>query len=731
MHRFMLFGWFVLLFASHTFAATRCEIWEDSQRIPHARVSDEISFTYCFGYLHGRDRAWMMDHLRRTALGTNSEVHGFSHLKGDMMMRLLDIPGQVDRLWAGLGDAEKTMLKSYSAGVNHGFRVNRQHPTKEFQNGHPLPEEWKPQHTLMVLLIQSFDQTRKTFWTEYEETLANERWGDKARELFDPDGLPWDTTVLKTGEYASAKAQGNKMPWNKKTEIKRLWAFFPNVFGEESGSNNWVVAPQHSATKTAILANDPHLDLKTPMFWYWMHVEGPTTDVIGATLPGVPLIVSGTNRRVSWGLTNAYVNTADVVELTASEEKELESFRPLVWVKWGFLKLPIFFKSFQRTKDGFPVLPLELKGDSRALVLRWSGFHLKGEDLASLRHMMLVRDSAEMDRTLARVGVPSWNFVFADTQGVIGHRVVGKAYRAEKKHPHGISEGTLEEVRSQKFLSPAEMPHVFNPKRGWVVTANNRHWPSDSQFYGGRSYSPGFRAGRIEELLLKKKQDVESMRELQCDIQAADAPHMVPLIVKALDTAELSIEEKVWLDDLKAWDMLATLDCKVCPIYRRTLDLSYEKLGVWEGGFWRLGQEGHADWLTATRAAFKQAHLELKGKIWRDVHLNRFPHQSGRTDWRYSPEIPTRGDKQSVDPGSMRWDEERKVFEHTAGASERLVVVMKDMPEIWLSLPGLNARYDHKEGQNPWGSWANCEQQRVEWPVSWEQKKLEKVEVEL
>ncbi|MBY0515906.1 MAG: penicillin acylase family protein [Bacteriovoracaceae bacterium] len=717
----------LLTWASWAFAQ-RCDLWEDSQRITHARVADEKGFAYCFGYLHGRDRAWMMDHFRRTAQGRNSEVHGFSHLKGDMMMKLLDLPAWADKLWAALGSEEKKMLEAYTAGVNHGFRVSSQQPTKEFLDDHPHPEPWIPQHSLYLLLLQSFDQTRKGFFSEWEEEKAFEKWGDKAASLYDADGVPWDTTVLKSHEYEPQTMTAQKA--QKRKLFSKMWGEFPSVFGESTGSNNWVVAPSKTLNRKAMLANDPHLDLKTPMFWYWIHMEGPTTDVIGASLPGVPLVVSGANRKVSWGLTNSYINTADAVRISKEEESELISFRPLVWVKFGFIKLPIFFKSFQKTKDGFPVIPLETE-KSGALVLKWSGFHLKGDDLASLRLIMQTRSAEEMERMLSRVGVPSWNFVFADINGKIGHRVVGKVFKGSQKDKVGIREGKLADVRQPEFLSPDEVPHVFNPKRGWVATANNRHWPSDSKYYGGRGYTPGFRAFRIEELLDKSKHDVDTFRSLQCDEQAVDARFLGPLIASAVGQMDLKPEEKAWLDDFKSWDFKAGLNCSSCPLYRRILDLSYEKLRVWEVGFWRLGNENNPEWLKVTQDSFKQAFGELKGKVWRDVHLNPFTHISNRKDWVYSPEIPTRGDRHSVDPGTAKWNEERGLYEHTAGASERLIVVLNDTPEIWLGLPGLNSRYDHQEGRNPWQAWADCRQERVEWPINWESKKLEKVEIEI
>jgi hypothetical protein len=79
----------------------------------------------------------------------------------------------------------------------------------------------------------------------------------------------------------------------------------------------------------------------------------------------------------------------------------------------------------------------------------------------------------------------------------------------------------------------------------------------------------------------------------------------------------------------------------------------------------------------------------------------------------------------------VKWNDERKVFDHFSGASERLVVMMNDIPEVWLSLPGLNTRYDQANGKNPWQEWADCRQERVEWPIDWKGKQLEKVEIEM
>ncbi len=719
-------SFFVLPALSH---ATHCELFEDSLRIPHAKAATNRDATYCFGYLHGRDRAWQMDYFRRTTRGENAEVHGLAHIKGDLMMRLLDLPTHAERLWEKLSEEDKRWLKDYAAGVNHGFRVARQQPSKEFRQGYPFPEAWKPQHSLALLLLQSFDQTRKTFSVEWDEAKARMRWGDKVASLHDPDGVPWDTTVLKKGEYpASTTARPAPAAGQP---VTGTWQRFPTPFGEESGSNNWAVAPSRSRSGHALLANDPHLDLKTPMFWHWVHIESPDLDVVGASLPGIPVVVSGSNRKVSWGLTNAYVNTADIVRLSDAEAKQLKSFRPWVWVKWGFLKFPFFFKSFERTPDHLPVLPID-SDSPRPLVLKWSGFHLRGEDVAAMRRIMQASSAEEAEATLSQVGVPAWNFVFADVKGKIGHRVVGRGIRTQGKDAFGIREGTLAEASNPDFLTPEEIPHVFNPKRGYVATANNRHWPADSSLYGGRGYAAGFRAWRLDALLEgTPKHDVESFRRIQCDTYASDGQFLAPLVVKGLGGGEWSADQKAWIKQLENWDFSTGTDCAVCGVFRRVLDLSYSRLMVEEIGFWRLGQENHEEWRAIVQDSFKQAWKEIDGRKWGEVHKNPFPHLSGRKEWAFSPVVPTPGDKQTLNPGSVRWNEDENYYEHHAGASERLIVEMKPTPELWLVLPGLNSRYDSHEDAKPWQDWVDCKQHRVEWPVAWGGKRVERVEVEL
>ena len=67
-------------------------------------------------------------------------------------------------------------------------------------------------------------------------------------------------------------------------------------------SNSWVMSADRSATGRPILCNDPHLAPSLPSVWYAAHVRaGDDFESTGVTMPGIPLVVIGHNRRVAWG----------------------------------------------------------------------------------------------------------------------------------------------------------------------------------------------------------------------------------------------------------------------------------------------------------------------------------------------------------------------------------------------------------------------------------------------
>ena len=62
-------------------APKHCDIYRDDAGILHTRGGDELTAFACFGYLHGRERAWQLDYLRRAAQGRLAEALGSGSVK--------------------------------------------------------------------------------------------------------------------------------------------------------------------------------------------------------------------------------------------------------------------------------------------------------------------------------------------------------------------------------------------------------------------------------------------------------------------------------------------------------------------------------------------------------------------------------------------------------------------------------------------------------------------------
>ncbi len=637
-----------------------------------------------------------MDYFRRTAQGRNSEVLGFKQLKADLMMRLLNLEGLSKTIWGSFEGEKKLFLERYAEGANEGFKTG--HLSAEFKKLNFSPEEWKPEHTILVLLLQSFDQTRKTFMRDYDEEKNKEFWKDKAVRLFDEDHLPWASTILKKGEYPTRESE---LPQTTSVSLPaNLWSPFPTIFGNESGSNNWVVSKNKSKSGKALFANDPHLDLKTPLFWYWINFKLPQGKVLGASLPGVPVVVSGTNGNVAWGLTNSYYNSADIMALKDLSDDDLEVIWPRVDVKLWFLKIPFFFKSFERLKSGRPILPLETELKYK-LALKWSGYSLKASDFYPMFDLFKGNNVTEIHEVILNVGIPSWNFVFADKKGDIGYGLVGKTYKTTSKTAYGIPLVTLEEFHKEEFLKSNEKPSLLKPTRDYIYSANNRHFPEDAKFYGGRGYSKSFRGLRIEEML-QGPQDIEIFKAIQCDIEAIDARFFLPKLNQFLNVPEF-----------KNWNRLAVDHSKIVPIYRRLMDLTMNEWKVNEYALYRLLDNLNEEQKKELQRFYQEAKTDIGERQWSDVLIANFPHMSKSEEFNFSPRLPGVGDKHSVNPGTSRWNEQHKVYDHYSGASMRLIIEMGEVPKIYLSLPGLNRLYDQRPDFSPWEEWRRCEYREV------------------
>src|SRR5690606_19018018 len=99
------------------------------------------------------------------------------------------------------------------------------------------------------------------------------------------------------------------------------------------------------------LANDPHLNMHLPAIWYGIHLQSPTVNVAGSSLPGAPGVLIGFNESIAWGLTNAAWTVRDFYTINFKDATRAEYYYDNLLLKSQFVVEQIKIKNRQPLYD--------------------------------------------------------------------------------------------------------------------------------------------------------------------------------------------------------------------------------------------------------------------------------------------------------------------------------------------------------------------------------------------
>lgn len=709
-----------------------CKVYDDPTGITRVQTSAEPSYWACFGAIHATHRSFQMDYYRRTVQGRLAEIFGKDQIAADFRMRVMGLYEKAESLYSQLDPQTKDNLWAYAIGVNKFFQnqslTSQVHEFKELDY---QPEPWHPRDSIAILLLQSFDQTRKTFVSELEEADWI-KWikAEAPISNYDDDTTPWFTTVLKSGEYDTGTKETSKTAAPSRADTSEALSFFNQIRNIGIGSNNWVIDKNKSASGHAILANDPHLHLQNPAVWYHINLETGGLNVMGASFPGMPVIASGLNQMMAWGLTNSYYDHGQIASVSEDELLKVKTERPTIWFKWAGIQLPFIFKTYRKTESGLPVLPVETtKG--RALVLNWAGYKIQPFQIRYVISFLKAKNIETGIELMSGAAIPSWNVVFADSAGDIALITTGLGVKNPNSPHRGVKEMRLSEIEDLEFLTPTEMPKLLRPKRGFIATANNKTYPDNAKFKSGYAARNSLRAFRIEEQIQSKsKISPKDAHDLMCDLMNVEARFLLHFLLPLIpnDTPSEVVTT------LSNWDFSTNLKCQACALYRRWTDLLSERWNVNEAALWHTLNSMSENKKTEATESFRLAMQQLVQTYgtaipeWGNVHRIKFDHLSKQSPFLLDQSLPSTGDEHSVSPGTASYHD--GYYYQTAGASHRLLVEMSTPPKVMMALAGTNqtaSRPDFDTPESAWLKWRDCQIQSVQFPFDWGQYKSETI----
>lgn len=595
------------------------EVLRDQWAIPHIFAENKTDLMRATGYVHAQDRLFQMDMLRRLTTGYLAEVIGDrpldtplaygarTILEQDKGMRILGF-GHIARLYLELTSPQtRELLNAYAEGVNAYIESHLDQLPVEFGLLGYRPRAWTPADSVSLQFMLGWGLATngrvEAMRAAADKIMGSEK-SEKVLPIFDyannvyilPDyqfPLSEPSVAHDPSPLAPLDAGDLALP--------TLYRLLGRQSAENTeASNNWVVAGSRSESGKPILSNDPHLSHMSPGIFHLMHLKAGDLDVIGASLPGLPLVVLGHNRHTAWAATNnqgdmqdlylhkvdaekpdcyryldgceAFVTRRESITVKTDRGFRVESlqvrttrFGPVIsdlfgsdpskevisirWTGQDFLDSPAAYWELERATDAAGRLEVSQK-------YRTEG---RGDSMKAYLAVNLSSSCEDYYKAMKSYGMPRQNWICADTAGHIGYAAAGLMPVRKNGDGRRIARAWMDEGRWIAWIPYDEIPRRMDPESGYIVSANNATFKNGSYPYPWSGhYNMGHRARRIVELVTSKPQlNVTDMQKIQTDVYSKLADDFILLFVE-FGIMDPSLEKAIAL--LSDWDKSAAFN---------------------------------------------------------------------------------------------------------------------------------------------------------------------------
>lgn len=527
----------------------------DDREVPHIFASGDHDLYYMQGYLTARHRLWQMETQTRAAAGRLSEVIGPATLGFDLEQRRIGMVWAAERALETMmaDEAGRVAIQAYCDGVN-AYIASLDYSTLplEYKLLDYRPEPWTPLKSSLLLkhMAKMLTGSERDFAnTEALKLLGPELFAflyPEQNRLEDPVIPDFSPDTAAMGSFTAFLGSGTWQTIDPQPS--------------HIGSNNWAVSGSRTASGNPILCNDPHLGLGLPSIWYEVQLHTPGMNCYGVSLPGAPGIVIGFNEKVAWGVTNAGRDVKDYFSLEFEDETRKRYRYGDGWRETAIRVEEVKVRGGETVIDTViythygPVAHVDEAGHAH-LALRWTA-HEPSNELRTFYQLNRAEGYEDYADAIRHFSCPGQNFVFADVEGNIALWQQGRFPLKPKEHGRFILDGADPANDIQAFIPQQHNPHMVNPDRGFVSSANQA--PTDTAYpYYYTGVFEEFRNRTINNHLRNDSAaTVQSMMALQLNNHSLLAEEALPLMLALLDTLAFHNEklEMMAYHTLRDWD---------------------------------------------------------------------------------------------------------------------------------------------------------------------------------
>jgi penicillin amidase len=558
----------------------------DHWGIAHVFAANVRDAFFLQGYNAARDRLWQIDLWRKRGLGLLAKSLGSAYVDQDRATRLFLYRGDMDKEWAAYAPDSRRWVNAFVDGVNAyvaQVRSGERPLPVEFKLTDSRPDTWQAEdvlrirsHALVSNVAAEVARARVVCAAGLKADQLRRKIEPQGHKIEIPKGLdPCDVPadVLKDYLLATKQVEFGAAAVTQHAELSAQRQLAQAIDAQSSeGSNNWTIAPSHTATGRPILANDPHRALGAPSLRYIVGMSAPGLNVIGAGEPALPGISLGHNDDIAFGLTIFAIDQEDLYVYELKKD-DPDSYRyGSGWEKMRVLRETIEVKGgpareveLRFTRHGPVISSDAMKRRAFAMRTVWNEPGLAGYFGSS--RLLMAKNWDAFKVAGNNWGAPPLNLVYADIQGNIGWTAAGRV--PIRKNWDGLlpvpGDGRYEWAG---FYGKDVLPSRFNPAEGYFGTANEMNLPGGypneknkiAFEWGDRS-----RIDRIDEQLAKNNEiTLADSMALQTDSVSTQSRRAVALLGSlAPQNAELA--QAVAL--LKAWNHEESTSSTAAAIY--------------------------------------------------------------------------------------------------------------------------------------------------------------------
>ena len=475
----------------------------DALGVPSLTGASRIDVARALGFVHAQDRFFQMDLQRRQPAGELAALVGARAFEVDAQARIHRFRHVAQQAYARADPEWQALLDAYAAGVNAGL-AQLGAPPFEYLMLRIEPEPWKAEDSILTLLAMfvslqgrqaTFEQTNQQLRAALPEEMfrflaeAGSTWDSPATgEPLPRPPVPGPDVIDLRGQrtpvgYALAAPLASALGEPAcRTQVFSLCVEPSSESAATIGSNNWAVDGTHTANGGALVANDMHLGLGVPNIWYRVSMTAPDPGdplqplrLVGVTLPGLPVLVVGSNGSVAWGFTNTGGDWSDLVRIEPDPRDPGRYITPGGPVPFESTDEPIAIKDAPargitiRSTIWGPIVWKDHQG--REYAQHWVA-HDPDVVSSDLSRPERVRTVDELLVAVAGLGMPNQNVAIADRSGRIAW-TVGGALPRRRGFTGFTAESWADGTRGwDGYVSGAEFPKIVDPEQGRIWTAN-------------------------------------------------------------------------------------------------------------------------------------------------------------------------------------------------------------------------------------------------------------------